>query len=895
MEAQALIRRSSSAFSAPVLLVKKADGTWRLCVDYRALNGRTIKDKFPIPVVEELLDELHGAHFFSKLDLRSGYHQVRMNPEDIPKTAFRTHEDLYEFVVMPFGLTNAPATFQALMNDVLRPFLRQFVLVFFDDILIYSRTWAEHLSHLCAVLQVLRDQQLFLKRSKCTFGEQEVSYLGHVVSGQGVAMDTSKVQAILEWPRPTSVRALRGFLGLAGYYRRFIKDFRSIAAPLTGLLKKDAFHWSPEATIAFKQLQQALTTAPVLALPDFTTGFIVECDASGSGIGAVLHQGDGAIAFFSRALPPRHRSLAAYERELIGLSQAVRHWRPYLWGRAFVVKTDHQPLKFILDQRLATIPQHHWVSKLLGFDFTVEYKPGRANIVADALSRRDADDVQLSALSAPFSLLQEFMEVVATDPALCILRARFDAGELGDKWALVDGLFTFQRRLFVPQSFALLPAILAAAHDDNHEGVQRTLHRLRRDFHVEKAHQLVRDYVRACAVCQRNKVEHLQPAGLLQPLPVPTVVWQDVSMDFVEALPKVGGKSVILTVIDRLSKYAHFIPLGHPYTAESVASAFFADVVRLHGIPTSIVSDRDPVFTSAFWKALFAASGTKLLMSSAFQPQTDGQTEAVNKAIGMYLRWLTGDRPRQWVRWLPWAEYVSNTAFHTALKETPFKVVYGRDPPCLRSYDPSEIRVAAVAQSMAERDAFLEDVRLRLEQAQAVTKAAYDREHRDLQLKVGDWVWLRIHQRPHGSLPDAARGKLRQRFYGPYQITEKINEVAFRLALPQGTRLHNAFHVGLLKKFVGSPPSAPPLLPPTHNGAVVSVPLKALKTRLCRGVRQVLIQWADQPPSTASWEDLPAFQAAYPSFQLQDKLLLEGGSDVMWGKHYTRRAKKVAG
>jgi len=388
----------------------------------------------------------------------------------------------------------------------------------------------------------------------------------------------------------------------------------------------------------------------------------------------------------------------------------------------------------------------------------------------------------------------------------------------------VDGLVTYKNKLFVPASFPLLSEILAAAHDDNHEGIQRTLHRLRRDFHVEHASTIVQDYVRACSACQRNKVEHLNPGGLLQPLPVPSAVWHDVSMDFVEALPKVGGKSVILTVVDRFSKYAHFIPLGHPYTAESVARVFFAEVVRLHGIPASIVSDRDPVFTSAFWKALFAASGTKLLMSSAFHPQTDGQTEAVNKAIGMYLRCLTGDRPRQWLCWLPWAEYVYNTAYHTALKETPFRVVYGRDPPVLRTYDSGDIRVAAVAQTMEERDAFLEDVRLRLEQDQAVAKATYDRSHRPIQFEVGDWVWLRLHNRPHGSLPESARGKLRQRYFGPYQITEKINAVAFRLALPPGSRLHNAFHVGLLKKFVGQPPELPPPLPPTHNGAIVAVP-----------------------------------------------------------------------
>lgn len=420
----------------------------------------------------------------------------------------------------------------------------------------------------------------------------------------------------------------------------------------------------------------------------------------------------------------------------------------------------------------------------------------------------------------------------------------------------------------------------------------RTLHHLCRDFHVPHARKVVSDFVQACATCQHNKTEHLHPAGLLQPLSVPFAVWQDIGLDFVEGLPKVGGKSVILSVVDRLSKYAHFIPLSHPYTAESVARVFFAEIVRLHGIPVSIVSDRDPVFTSSFWHALFGAMGSKLLMSSAFHPQTDGQTEAVNKAIGMYLCCLTGDRPRQWVRWLPWAEYIYNTTFHTALKETPFKLVYGRDPPTFRSYASGEVRVEAIAKALAERDEFLEDVRLRLEHAQQVAKQQYDRSHCAIEFKLGDWVWLRLHQRPHGSIPTAARGKLRQRYFGPYQIVQVINSVAFRLALPPGARLHDVFHVGLLKPFIGTPPAAPPQLPQVHNGAVVLTPARAIKACLARGVPQILVQWEGQPPSSASWEDLASFQDCYPHFQLEDELLLEGGgSDVMWGRSYTRRKR----
>jgi len=241
---QGTIRSSTSPFSAPVLLVKKQDGSWRFCVDYRALNAATMKDKFPIPVVEELLDELHGAKFFTKLDLRSGYHQVRVHPDDVAKTAFRTHHGHFEFLVMPFGLSNGPSTFQALMNLVLKQFLRRCVLVFFDDILVYSATWTEHLLRLCAVLDVLRDHKLHLKKSKCSFAATSVQYLGHVISHEGVSMDGSKVAAVQSWSQPRSGRGLRGFLGLAGYYRRFIKDYGTLAAPLTSLLRKNAFLWT---------------------------------------------------------------------------------------------------------------------------------------------------------------------------------------------------------------------------------------------------------------------------------------------------------------------------------------------------------------------------------------------------------------------------------------------------------------------------------------------------------------------------------------------------------------------------------------------------------------------------------------------------------------------------
>jgi hypothetical protein len=343
-------------------------------VDYRRLNEVTIKNKYPLPKIEDLFDQLNGAKVFSKIDLRTGYHQLKVRESDIPKTAFTTRYGLFEYTVMSFGLTNAPAYFMNLMNKVFMKFLDKFVVVFIDDILVYSKTEEEHAEHLRLVLGTLREHQLYAKFSKCEFWLKEVGFLGHVLSAGGVSVDPSKITSITEKKAPTNPTEVRAFLGLAGYYRKFVEGFSSIARPLTQLLKKDKkFEWTEKCEQSFQELKKRLVSAPILTMPDITKSFDVYCNASKLGLGSVLMQDGKVIAYLSRQLRPHEMNYPTHDLELVAVVHALKTWRHYLMGNRCEIYTDHKSLKYIFTQKELNMRQQRWIELIKDYDLGIHY------------------------------------------------------------------------------------------------------------------------------------------------------------------------------------------------------------------------------------------------------------------------------------------------------------------------------------------------------------------------------------------------------------------------------------------------------------------------------------------------------------------------------------------
>jgi transposase InsO family protein len=803
------IRESLSPCSVPVLLVPKKDGSWRMCVDCRAINNITIRYRYPIPRLDDMLDELSGAMIFTKIDLRSGYHQIRMKLGDEWKTAFKTKFGLYEWLVMPFGLTNAPSTFMRLMNEVLRPFIGLFVVVYFDDILIYSKTMEEHLEHLSAVFDALRAARLFANMEKCIFCTQRVSFLGYVVTPQGIEVDSSKIDAIREWPTPTTVTQIRSFLGLAGFYRRFVRDFSSIAAPLHELTKKGVpFAWSDSQEVAFSTLKDKLTHAPLLQLPDFTKVFELECDASGIGLGAVLLQEGKPVAYFSEKLSGASLRYSTYDKELYALVRTLHTWQHYLWHREFIIHSDHEALKHIRTQTNLNRRHASWVEFIESFPYIIKHKNGKENVIADALSRRYT---MLSQLDFKIFGLQTVKDQYVNDADFKDVLIHCTPGKPWGKFHMQDGFLFRANKLCIPASSVRL-LLLQEAHGGGlmgHFGVHKTHEVLAAHFFWPRMRRDVERLVARCTTCQKAK-SRLSNHGLYMPLPVPTSPWLDISMDFVLGLPRTKkGRDSIFVVVDRFSKMAHFIPCHKTDDASTVAELFFREIIRLHGIPNTIVSDRDAKFLSHFWRSLWNKLGTKLLFSTTCHPQTDGQTEVVNRTLSTMLRAVLDKNLRRWEDCLPHIEFAYNHATHSSTKMCPFQIVYGyipRAPIDLFSLDAAEaphLDAVAHVEQMIDLHA---QTHQNIAAANVKHQVAGSKGRKHVTFAPGDMVWLHLRK---DRFPNLRRSKLMPRAAGPFKVLTKINDNAYILDLPAEFGVSTSFNVADLRPYAGEDEELP--------------------------------------------------------------------------------------
>ncbi|KAL0326250.1 UNVERIFIED_CONTAM: Transposon Ty3-G Gag-Pol polyprotein [Sesamum radiatum] len=617
--------------------------------------------------------------------------------------------------------------------------------------------------------------------------------------------------------------------------------------------------------------------APVLALPNFSKPFIVETDACGKGIGAVLMQKGRPIAYLSKALAAKNMGLSTYEKEFLALLLAITKWKHYLQGNHFVIRTDQKSLKHILDQRTDSILQQKWITKLLGLSYEVQYKKGSENRAADALSRveHDRGESQANAVTTQIPLwLQDvqdsyerntlFQTVVQakTLDNLAFPDYSYEAGILRRKW-----------RICVGSHGGIREKIIKSMHDSalgGHSGINGTYQRVKPLFYWPTLKGDINTWVKECEVCQRSKHENIPYPGLLQPLPIPDQAWSCISMDFIKGLPPSEGKDSILVIVDRLTKYSHFLPLKHPYTSSSIAKTFFDNIYKLHGLPVSIVTDKDRVFTSRLWKELFSMARVSLDMSSAYHPQTDGQTERVNQCLENYLRCMCHQKPKKWAQWLTLAEFWFNTNFHIGLKTTPFQALYGYPPHQLSIGPYMQNHHSEVEELMQERAKVVQLLKENLQQAQQRMKLYADKKRTEREFLVRDEVFLKLQPYKQTSVALRKQLKLFAKYYGPYKVLEKIGKVAYKLALPPGSKIHPVFHVSLLKKKIGTRYFPSVSLPDFEDEVFKVYPSAILARRLVPrnnvDVPQVLIQWSHGSPDQATWEDYKDMAAKFPGF-----------------------------
>jgi len=893
------ISPSVSPYGAPCLFVKKKDGTLRLCVDYRALNEITVKDRFPLPRVDDLLDRLVGAKIFSHIDLRKGYHQFRVRECDRFKTAFVTRYGQFEWNVLPFGLCNAPATFSRGMHEVFRDLLDSFVVIFLDDILIFSRSLEEHEQHVRVVLERLRQHELYANPEKSKFFRSELVFLGHKVSADGIQVDESKTKAIQEWPIPQTVTEVKAFLGLASYYRKFVRNFSHIAAPLTNLTSvKKKFQWTPEAEAAFRRLKEALLSPPILQLPDPNKPFAVMTDASEYAIGAVLLQDQGQgvrpCAYLSRKLQSAERNYAAYERECLAIIHALKSWSIYLEGQHFTILTDHSSLQYLKSQSRLSKRQARWIEILQEHDYDIRHVKGSENIVADALSRR-SDHQTLAALGVTVTeidpdtkrlLAEGYVQDPYFEEILRALQQQPSQEHRLQRFALQEQLLYFVEdpehpRLCVPKVADLRARILYDHHDApaaGHPGRDKTYSLLSRSYFWPKMARDIERYVKSCATCQQSKARNSRLAGLLHPLPVPRTRWSTISMDFVFDLPlSPEGSDGIWVIIDSLSKQGHFIPVRKTDEAEDIAKLFMKKIFPLHGLPEVIISDRDPRFISDFWQQLQRTCGAKVKLSTAYHPQTDGQSERAIRTLMDTLRCFATYDQSNWEAALPLLEFAYNSSKHSATGYSPFYLTYGYEPRAIEWHHVKDQMTAVTDHSVRRFLEHLEAVSQQARERLLATQERHERyanqRRRAESFQPDQLVWLSTEHIRDDLNRLRPKKKLIPKWIGPYIIEEVLPHDVYRLRLPRTlARVHPVFHVSQLKRYhygrrfdesdgsdsgdeLSLDECDRPFIDP-ETGELVWHIERVLDKRTRYRRTEYLIKWKGLPTSKASWEPL---------------------------------------